>query len=112
MDGKTASLAGPARPYGPAAMAGASLFPAWPNPFNGETRLSYRLARPSAVRLSIYSVSGRRVRVVDTGFRTAGTHGAPWDGRDEAGRPVSPGIYFARLETADERFTEKVILLR
>jgi hypothetical protein len=59
-----------------------------PNPSAGPARIS----GPAGTRVTIYDLSGRRVReaVLDTGGAWA------WDGRDEAGRELGPGIYFAR----------------
>jgi ribosomal protein S28E/S33 len=60
----------------------------------------------------LYDVAGRRiVRLVD-GPVTAGLHEVTWRGRDEAGRPVASGVYLAVLETAREKKTHKMVLLR
>lgn len=68
-----------------------------PNPAAGITRLSFTLARPGDADLTVFDASGRRVRSLAGGFLPAGTHGASWDGRDEAGESAPAGLYFARL---------------
>jgi hypothetical protein len=35
-----------------------------------------------------------------------------FDGRDDAGRPLAGGVYFYRLEAADTRRTDKLVLRR
>jgi len=69
-----------------------------PNPSQAETRLSYALAHGGDVSLRIVAAAGRRIRtVLDHADVSAGAHETVWDGRDEAGRPVARGAYFATL---------------
>lgn len=56
-----------------------------------------RLVEATNVSLAIYDLSGRVVREVSNTPRRAGSFEDPWDGRDEAGNLVAPGIYVARL---------------
>jgi flagellar hook assembly protein FlgD len=50
----------------------------------------------------LYDVSGRRVRkLMDEASLAAGLHEVATDGRDAAGRRLSSGIYFYRVETAE-----------
>lgn len=42
----------------------------------------------------------------------AGAHAARWDGRDDAGRAVAAGVYFAALRCGDDRATLKLMLLK
>jgi hypothetical protein len=75
------------------------LEPNVPNPFHPRTRFRYTLSGLARVKLAVYDVSGRRVRtLVDDRVREAGRHEIVWNGRDQAGRSVAPGVYFARLE--------------
>jgi flagellar hook assembly protein FlgD len=64
------------------------------------------------VALTVYDVLGRRVRTLVKAALPAGTHRVAWSGRDEAGRPVAPGVYFLRLEALGEARTGKVVRLR
>ncbi len=69
---------------------------AWPNPFRTGVRLLVAARGPSDVR--IVDVSGRQVRVLRVPRSPLSTsYSLTWDGRDEAGRPVAPGVYFAAL---------------
>jgi flagellar hook assembly protein FlgD len=52
------------------------------------------------------------VRALVDGAMAAGLHDVPWDGRDDAGRGVAPGIYFVRLTAGDVAQTRKVARLR
>ena len=57
-------------------------------------------------------VTGRRIRTLVRGMRPAGRHQAEWDGRDERGIPVSPGLYLCRLSTAQTEESAKIVLTR
>jgi putative hemolysin len=84
-----------------------------PNPFNPSTVIRYAIPRPGAVNLSIYDVSGRRVRVlVDSPFQGGGDHSVEWDGRDDSGNAMASGVYFSRLETEERTLTRKMVLAK
>jgi hypothetical protein len=80
-----------------------------PNPFNPSTTISFTLPSSGAARLSIYDVTGRKVRDLASPVLSAGTHEMVWDGRDDSGAAVSSGTYLARLKmggfTASHRMT-------
>jgi hypothetical protein len=75
----------------------AALFPASPNPTRGATNLGLSLPAGGAVTLTIHDLSGRKVRTLVAGEGTAGQSKQTWDLRDDAGRNVPVGLYFARL---------------
>jgi hypothetical protein len=84
-----------------------------PNPFNPATTIHYRLARETEVRLGIYDVTGRLMRLlVDGELQRAGDQRLRWDGLDDGGRPVASGVYLYRLEVADQSFTRKMVLMK
>jgi DNA-binding beta-propeller fold protein YncE len=83
-----------------------------PNPIRSAASLSYGLPEAAEVRLSIYSVDGRQVRVLVNGTRPAGYHRAQWDGRDDAGRMCVPGVYFCRADVGPLRRSYKLTVTR
>jgi hypothetical protein len=84
----------------------------FPNPFNPSTRIKFSLSRRSHVRLLIYDVSGRLVRVLIDETRQAGTYGTAWNGKTEKGHQAASGVYFCRMEAADYKRSMKMVLLR
>jgi predicted secreted hydrolase len=68
-----------------------------PNPFSGNTSIRYQLVAESDVRLEIYSATGQLVRRLVGRTEVSGEHAVQWDGRDESEKPVSMGVYYARL---------------
>jgi flagellar hook assembly protein FlgD len=81
-------------------MAGHMALSGHPNPFREGTNIGFSLAKPSAVTLEIYDLAGRKVRSLESGDLRAGDHLIRWDGRNEAGRRVASGVYFARLQSS------------
>jgi hypothetical protein len=85
---------------------------AFPNPAGNRVVLQFTLARQGKATLAIYDAKGRTIRSLARGDMEAGEHQIAWDGRDARGREVVPGSYFARLETADETTSRKVVETR
>ena len=83
-----------------------------PNPFASRTSLTFSLARTGSVSMAIMSVDGRRVRNVPPTLFAPGPHSYQWDGLDDDGRAVSPGVYFALVHTPDGDITTRLARLR
>ena len=83
-----------------------------PNPFNPVTSISYRLPVFSEVELSIFNISGERVRSLVQEEKPAGKYAVVWDGRDNAGESVPGGIYLCRIRAGQLTQTRKMILNR
>ena len=88
----------------------------YPNPFNVETRIRYRIGDGDGewpfVRLVIYNTLGQHVRQLIDGYRPPGAHEALWDGRDDRGHAVAGGLYLCRLEVGTDFDTRKMVLLK
>jgi len=72
----------------------------------------FELAKPSAVRIDIYDVTGRRVRQLENTHFEAGTFERIWLGSDDSGRSLSSGVYYVRMTTESRVDTRKVMLLK
>lgn len=83
-----------------------------PNPFRTETVIEYSLPADTDVSIAIYDVTGRVVRHLMDGRQRAGRRSERWSGRDDAGSPVSSGVYFVRWRAGDRVETRKVVLTR
>ena len=89
-----------------------ALSPNFPNPFNPETSLRLYLPQSGQVWLDVCDAAGQRVRSLFSGQLAAGVHVEVWDGRDQRGRDVASGTYFARLRAGGVVQVSKMILLR
>jgi spore coat protein A len=86
-----------------------SLSPGRPNPFIAGTTLAYGLPRAADVQVVACDVAGRIVRRFALGRQEAGPHVVRWDGRDDAGRALGPGVYLVRLQVEGAWQVEKVV---
>ena len=89
----------------------------YPNPFNPETWIPYRLAEDAFVTLTIYDLSGRVVRTLDVGHQIAAVYenrskAIHWDGRNQVGETVASGVYFYHLSAGDYSATRKMVILK
>ncbi|MFH1690472.1 MAG: right-handed parallel beta-helix repeat-containing protein [Candidatus Eisenbacteria bacterium] len=92
---------------------GLVLHPAAPNPFAAATSIHLDVPdHAGPVSLGIYNARGQVVRTLIDRAVERGRHTCLWDGRDDAGRQVSSGIYFARLMVGDRSRGEKLVVLR
>ncbi len=94
-----------------------ALLPNYPNPFNPETWIPYRLAEDAFVTVTIYDQLGRVVRQLNVGYQTASVYehrskAIYWDGRNEVGDKVASGIYFYTLTAGDFSATRKMLILK
>jgi len=103
---------GSSQPQSPAAPLVTRLAPAAPNPFSQMATLAFSLATRGSAELAIYSVDGRRVRTLARGIREPGEYSVKWDGRDDGGVGVAPGVYYARLVTPQHRVTRAITYLK
>ena len=84
----------------------------YPNPFNPATNIRYELTKSSAVVLQVFDVLGREVRMLVNEVKPAGLHEVKWDGLNEAGLPVSSGLYLYRIENQNQIVMKKMVLMR
>ena len=89
----------------------------YPNPFNPETWIPYRLAKDAFVTLTIYDLSGHVVRTLDVGHRIASAYekrskAIYWNGRNDVGEQVASGVYFYTLTAGDYSATRRMVILK
>lgn len=83
-----------------------------PNPFNPLTTLRFTAPAAGRIRLAIYDVRGKLVRRLVDADLSCGRHETVWNGRDETGRAVGSGCYFARLAAFGKTETVRMELVR
>lgn len=84
----------------------------FPNPFNPRTSIQFILPRAGKITLSVYNITGQKIRTLLSEFIPAGTHTAVWDGGDDMGRMVSSGIYLVCLKEENRLQTHRMLLMK
>ena len=82
-----------------------------PNPFTRGTVIGFELPRSERVKLEVFDLAGRRVRVLAEGSYAPGRWNAEWDRRDTAGSPMRPGVYLYRLWVGAFQAQRKMVLM-
>ena len=80
---------------------------AGPNPARDLVQLRFALPRAGLVRLELFGLAGERVALLADGVLAAGEHSRSWNGS-----LLAPGVYHARLVTADGTATAKFVRVR
>jgi hypothetical protein len=84
-----------------------------PNPFNPTTTVAYDVPSGGTdITIEIFDVAGRRVRTLVNRFEDEGRHQVTWNGRDNSGRQLPPGVYFCKLSGDGLDSVREMVLLK
>ena len=85
----------------------------WPSPAAGDSHFSWTLSAPATVTLVILDLQGRVVRrLVGPEAEEAIAHARTWDGSDDRGRRVPPGVYRAVLSAGGQVLEHRTARMR
>jgi hypothetical protein len=88
-----------------------SLAPPAPNPAAGAVQLGFAIGEGETGSIEIFDLAGRSVRTLVEQRVGPVSSGIQWDLKDNHGRPVATGIYFARLETESTKANRRIVLI-
>ena len=77
----------------------------YPNPVKGQATFAYTLTQATTVSLTIYDVTGKIVKAVETDFQIEGDYELKWDGTS-----LTNGLYMYTLQTKNETKSGKITL--
>ncbi len=83
------------------------LYPNYPNPFSKETIFEYELPGASMIEISLYDITGRKVRTLFSGVQSEGPHEEIVNGTS-----LSSGVYFFRIQGNNFKGTKKCLLIK
>ncbi|HPG38136.1 MAG TPA: FlgD immunoglobulin-like domain containing protein [bacterium] len=86
----------------------------YPNPFNMNTSIQYRLSKTADVVLDVYNIQGQLVKSLVNEKVNAGLYTANWDGTDNGNFVVPSGVYIFKMNIPAEnvQLTRKVLLVK
>ncbi|HNW58210.1 MAG TPA: T9SS type A sorting domain-containing protein [bacterium] len=79
----------------------------YPNPFNPSTSINYTLRASGKIHLAVYDRTGREVAVLVDQYQNAGEHVARFTPNN-----LPSGVYIYKLQTADQIFSNKMVLVK
>ncbi|HKJ69211.1 MAG TPA: T9SS type A sorting domain-containing protein, partial [bacterium] len=84
----------------------------FPNPFSTSTTIQYAIPEESKIRLLIFDMQGRVVKILAEGMKQPGYFTGRWSGENDRGVTVSSGMYFLVLSTPDKIMKNKMMLIK
>ena len=101
----------------PPAASPIMLLPNYPNPFNAETWIPYKLFQPAHIVVHIYTTNGTHVQSLNLGYKPAGIYinadtAAYWDGTNTARENVASGLYYYVITDGQHQATRKMFLVK
>ncbi len=84
----------------------------YPNPFNPSTKIEYHLPAKLMVSIIIYDITGRQMRNLVHGIQQTGQYSILWNGLDDAGNPVSAGVYLYKIQAGNFTQCRKMVLMK
>ena len=73
---------------------------------------AYAIEARADVSVFVSDENGVVVRKIEEGWKDPGEHAFQWDGRDNAGRKASTGVYVYRLEAGLLNETRRMVLVK
>jgi len=89
-----------------------NLYNNYPNPFNPVTTLRYDLPEDALVNITIYDIMGRIVRTLINSQQNAGFKSIQWNATNDAGSPLSAGLYLYKIQADNFVQIRKMVLLK
>jgi hypothetical protein len=79
----------------------------YPNPFNSSTKIAYSLSKNSFVKLTVFDISGKMVKILVNEIKNTGEHNVIFNAED-----LTSGIYFYCVKSGNKTVTRKALLLK
>jgi len=71
----------------------------FPNPFSGETKISFNIEEPTFVQITIFDCFGQKIETIINEYLPAGYHKTVWNGTNSNGEKVKSGLYYYQFRT-------------
>ena len=84
----------------------------YPNPFNPKTTISYSLVKDTFINLTIYDLTGNKVKTLVNGKERSGNRFIQWDATNNQGHSLPTGTYLYKIEADNFSQTKKMVLLK
>ena len=83
----------------------------YPNPFNGNLLIDFKLPNKTNAEITIYSLQGLLIRHWNTPMHSSGSR-IIWDGKSNKGQDVASGNYIIILKSGDKQISKKISYLK
>jgi len=84
----------------------------YPNPFNSTTSINFRVNVTSHVKMIVYDLLGKQIKIITNQNYTPGYYQIPWNGDDNNGTQMPSGIYFVKAILFSKTYSNKMVLIK
>ena len=91
---------------------GFSLYQNYPNPFNPITTINYDLPENKHVKITIYNLLGKQIKILVNKYKPPGRYEAKWAGTDRFGKQVANGVYLVIMQTRNFSQARKIVYIK
>ncbi|MCH8902390.1 MAG: T9SS type A sorting domain-containing protein [Bacteroidetes bacterium] len=84
-------------------------FTTFPNPFAGETQITYSLLKKAEVKLEVFNILGEQVRVLFEGDQSAGNYNFTFNGYSNSSKGSRVGVYIIKLTVNGSIYSARVV---
>jgi len=84
----------------------------YPNPFSSKTNIEINIKYNEQAILEIYDIQGKQIKAFDDMAFQTGMHKFIWEGKDQSGKEVKPGLYLVRLRLGRKVYVKQLVLLK
>ncbi len=96
----------------PVTISGFELEQNFPNPFNPETTIRFKVAQAGSLTMQIYNLQGQIVKTLVNSNYSSGTYQVRWDGKNDNRELVTTGVYFCKMKIGNYQAVRRLILLK
>ena len=89
-----------------------SLSQNYPNPFNPITSIYYTIPKNGFVNISVYDITGRKVKSLVNKVQYSGENSVNWNGTNSLGETVAGGMYFYSIQIENFKDTKKMLFIK
>ncbi len=89
-----------------------TLFQNYPNPFNPITVIRYALPHECEVEITVYNISGQKVKTLAKQKERAGHRQVIWDGRNDEGEEVATGVYLYKIQAGEFTQSKRMVIIK
>jgi len=83
-----------------------------PNPFNLVTTIKYGIPESGLATITIYSITGQKVKTLVNDHLSAGYHQVQWNGTNNFGNEIASGLYILELKSGSDHVMKKLIFAK
>ena len=84
----------------------------YPNPIRTQTTIEFITSKEQRINVSLYNLNGQHIKTFMNENTQPGKYSIIWNGKDQNGKEVKPGLYLVRLQSGRNIVTKPVEMIQ